>query len=450
MKINTYSFPKKFLWGTATSAYQIEGAYDKDNKGLSIWDNFTNNKKKKILDHSNGNVSCNHYEHYKDDVQLMEELNLKAYRFSISWPRIFPTGKGKCNRKGISFYDRLIDELLKKKIKPFVTLFHWDLPYELEKIGGWTNREIINYFIDYTFKVVSTFQDRVKHWITINEPAVIVSAGYLFGKHAPGYTNPFKAVKAMHHLMLAHGHAVKTIKSINKNLQVGLSNAIWKIDSLKKNTNSYHFTWAEALLNRSFMDPVFKGSYPKQFMLLFNLFYRQKTNLTEDLKVISEPIDFIGVNHYSRLLIQKTWVPLIPFKISKPLKDSKVTHMGWEIIPKAFSEVLKWISKEYNNPAIYITENGAAFQDKIEKGTINDNERTQYLKKYIIKLGKSISKGINIKGYFVWSLLDNFEWEQGFTKRFGIVYVDFKNQQRIIKKSGYWYKNLSKMNSLNY
>jgi beta-glucosidase len=253
----------------------------------------------------------------------------------------------------------------------------------------------------------------------------------------------------MHHLMLAHGRAVKTIKSINSNLQVGLSNAIWKIDSLKKISSS-HFAKAEALLNRSFMDPVFKGHYPKEFNLLFKLFYRQKTDLADDLKVISHPIDFIGVNHYSRLLIEKTWVPFIPFKIIKPRKDSNKTHMGWEIVPKAFSEILKWISVEYNNPAIYITENGAAFPDKIEKGNINDNERIKYLNEYIINLGQSISEGINIKGYFVWSLLDNFEWENGFTKRFGIVYVDFINQQRIIKKSGYWYKNLLEKNSINY
>jgi beta-glucosidase len=435
------SFPEEFIWGAATSAYQIEGAWNEEGKGPSIWDDFTH-RRGTIIDNSTGDVACDHYHRYREDLDLLTALNAQAYRFSIAWPRVLPEGRGKLNPNGLDFYDRLIDGLLERGIEPFVTLFHWDLPSALEAEGGWTECSTAQAFAEYSARMVRHFGDRVSSWITLNEPISVVGAGYGAGKHAPGYTNPVKVIKASHHLLLAHGLAVQAMRETNGNCKIGIANAFSPVYPQSKRDEKV-VARVSAFLNKLFMDPILKGVYPYEIEFLIRLFKRKID--PEELEIISTPVDFIGVNHYSRYIAKRTFLPFIGFKFLKPVYENVVfTDIDWEIYPPGFYKVLSWIREEYDNPPVYITENGAAFDDEIDNGIVQDDKRIAYLESYLAYLHKAMQDGSDIRGYFVWSLLDNFEWQYGYTKRFGLIHVDYPSQTRTIKKSGYWYASLCK------
>lgn len=435
------SFPKGFKWGTATAAYQIEGSWKADGKGPSIWDTFSHIPGK-ISDATSGDTACDHYRLWKDDTTLMKRLGLGAYRFSIAWTRLFPDGKGPLNRKGLAFYDKLIDELLKKKIDPFVTLYHWDLPHALHLEGGWTNRETADRFADYTEAAVKKFGDRVKNWITLNEPLIAYGAGYYVGEHAPGEKSMIKALRAAHTLMLAHAKSLERIRAINRKLKVGISHALTPVYPAEPSDKRAE-KMANAFMMQIFMDPIFKGHYPKSIEWLIKLMNWGIKD--SDFDLIKQPVDFIGVNNYTRNIVKNTLMPIPGFKSVTPDYDGvKFTEMGWEVFPDGIYNTLMWIKNEYGNPPVYITENGAAYPDKVEKKKVNDLDRIEFLKQYLAMVNRAISEGADVRGYFVWSLLDNFEWAHGYTKRFGLIYTDYKTQERIIKESGKWYSELCK------
>lgn len=439
---NKIKFPKDFRWGTATAAYQIEGAWNEDGKGVSNWDVFTH-QKGKILDKSTGDIACDHYHLYRQDVALMKKLHYRNYRFSVSWPRIFPEGSGTVNPKGLDFYDRLVDELLKNGVEPFITLYHWDLPQRLEKAGGWYKRETAQRFADFTETVVKRLKDRVKYWITLNEPVVSFMNGYYEGDHAPGKHDWLRAFGVPHNLLLAHGLSLERIRAAGKTLKAGLTNAMMMFYPFSGKDGHAASSAMERM--KIFLDPVFKGRYPASSDKLVRMATRGFRE--DDLKIISRPMDFLGVNNYSRSVVKRSLIPVPGFTWVKPEKlGVKMTDMKWEVFPQGIYDLLKWIKSEYKNPTVYITENGAAFPDELKKGKVHDPERTAFLKDYLTMVYKAIRDGCNIKGYFVWTLMDNFEWAYGLTKRFGLVYTDYPTQKRIVKDSGFWYSNVCKNN----
>jgi len=436
------TFPENFIWGVATAAYQIEGAWNEDGKGPSIWDVFCH-RGGKIADGDTGDIACDHYHRYKDDVKLMQRLNCKAYRFSISWPRVLPEGRGRVNDKGLDFYKRLIDELHEHGIIPFVTLYHWDLPLALEEEGGWTKRFISDAFAEYTEVIVSSLKDRVQYWMTLNEPLIIYGAGYFAGVHAPGYKSLLKAVKVIHNLLLSHAKAYRAIKAISPNAQVGIVNALSPVVPETERDKKAALL-AESFTQRIFMDPIFKGAYPPLIEKKLRLLNRDIRG--DDFAAMKNTCDFLGVNNYTRMVVKKSLLPVPGFDIVQA-KTYPLTAMGWEIFPEGIRLLCTWIKSEYGNPLVYITENGAAFDDTInEKGEIADTQRVEFLKSYLSNVHAAIQDGCNIKGYFVWSLMDNFEWAEGYTKRFGLVHVDYPTQKRTIKQSGAWYASVCARN----
>ncbi len=440
-------FPKDFLWGTATSAYQIEGAFNEDGKGPSIWDNFTR-KKGKIKKLENGDIACDHYHKYKEDVTLLKNLNIQSYRFSVAWSRVLPSGKGQVNEKGLDFYDRLTDELLKKNILPFVTLYHWDLPQALDDLGGWYNRHTAEYFAEYTEVVVRKLGDRVKNWITLNEPWIIMAAGHLLGAHPPGKYRPFSSFKVAHNLLLAHGKSLERIRQISPKSKAGITNALSPVYSFRRDKDTPAVKRANAIMNELWLDPIYKGKYPEEIER-FVLSQNKGNILDGDMKLISAKTDFLGLNHYSRMIVKKIPFPIFNFLPVLPKdREAKFTSMGWEIYPEGFYDLLKWVQKEYDNPPIYITENGESLYDRLEAGKVDDPERIDYLKNYLLSMKRAMSEGVNVKGYFVWSFLDNFEWQEGYEKQFGIVYVDRSDSslRRIPKESAKWYAKVCKDN----
>ncbi|GBF50485.1 beta-galactosidase [Leptospira ryugenii] len=445
------TFPKGFVWGTATSSYQIEGAFNEDGKGLSNWDVFTK-KKGKIKNGEHGDIACDHYHKYKEDITLMRRLNIASYRFSISWPRVMPSGVGYVNEKGLDFYERLVDELLKQNIQPFVTLYHWDLPQSLEEKGGWLNRETAYHFADYTEVIVKRLGDRVKHWITLNEPWIVMFAGYIYGAHAPGKRKPFSAFKVAHNLLLAHGLSLSRIRNLSPKSKVGLTNALSPVYSYRLDKETKAVKRANALMNQLWLDPIYKGVYPE--ILRSEVESHNKGNLKDgDMELISKPSDFLGVNHYSRMIVKPFPIPLFRFLPILPKSPkAEFTTMGWEIYPEGFYDLLAWIQKEYKNPNVYITENGISLDDQLANGKVMDPTRIRYMKDYLLSVLRAIEGGANVKGYFVWSFLDNFEWQEGYAKKFGIVYVDRKdpNLQRTPKESARWYAKVCKDNGFQF
>jgi len=437
-----FKFPHDFLWGAATASYQIEGAWDEDGKGESIWDRFCHTSGK-IDKADTGDIACDHYHRYKEDVENMKRLGLKAYRFSVSWPRVIPEGKGRINKAGLDFYERLVDELLKAGIQPFLTLYHWDLPQALQEEGGWTNRDTVGYFKDYTAEVFKKLGDRVHYWITHNEPAVVSYSGYHLGTYAPGIKDLSTALRVCHHLLLSHGEAVAVLKeSGNEKTRVGIALCLFPAHPAseskedKKAANRF-----DGYLNRWFLDPIYKGSYPEDMMALYG--DKAPKVQAQDLGCISRKIDFLGVNYYTRSVVKAdAKEAFLALRFIKPA-GAEYTATEGEIYPVGFYEILKRIHDDYGAPFIYITENGAAFSDKIdENGQVNDGSRIKYLKSHLLQLHKAIKDGVKISGYFVWSLMDNFEWTEGYSKRFGLIYVDYPTQKRVIKASGWWYKKV--------
>lgn len=435
-----HKFPHNFLWGAATASYQIEGAWNEDGKGESIWDRFSHTPGK-VADGDTGDVACDHYHRWREDVALMHQLGLKAYRFSVSWPRVLPAGKGAVNPAGLDFYDQLVDALCAANIKPFITLHHWDYPQALYETGGWANRDNLDYFADYAAILTKRLGDRIDKWTTLNEPGVIARDGYISGDHAPGEQDPLKARQVTHNLMVAHGQAVQAIRGVNPNLQVGIVLNQWMADAADDDPQSIQN--AENAWNTSettFLHPIFKGYYhPAQVESAGGL----PDIKAGDLALIAQKLDFLGINFYSRNL----------YNAEGQMEDvpgAEYTDKGWEVCPPALRRLLNKINNEYSVPPIYITENGAAFLDVVSAdGKIHDVRRLDYLKNHFIQTRLAMQDGVDVRGYMVWSLLDNFEWAEGYSERFGIIRVDYETQKRTIKESGDWYRRVIATNSVD-
>lgn len=445
---NFIQFPKDFIWGTATSAYQIEGACQEDGKGLSIWDTFTH-QPGKIYRDENGDTAADHYHRWPNDVKIMAELGLNVYRFSISWPRIFPAGNGKLNSPGLDFYDRLVDALLAENIQPYVTLYHWDLPQALQDQGGWVNRDTVYYFADYARTVAERLGDRVSHWITHNEPFVTALAGNYTGEHAPGIQDPQIALQVAHHLLLSHGLAVDSLRAgAGHPIQAGITLNLTPIhpatDTPEDRLAAQHF---DGINNRMFLDPLFRQKYPDDILSLFGQLFPQTT--PEDLKQISVPIDFLGINYYSRAVARHDAdVPVIQASQIQP-PGNEYSQM-WEIYPPGIYELVTRVWKDYQPAQIFITENGIPVPDGIDfDGRVRDYRRIRYIRDHLIQIHQAIRDGVPIKGYLVWSLMDNFEWAHGYKTRFGLVFVDFDSQKRTIKDSGRWYARVIQQNGFD-
>lgn len=439
MLLNREDFGDDFAWGVSTAAYQIEGAHDCDSKGLSIWDVFVK-KKNKIFQNHHGDTACDFYNRYMDDLYLMHTLNIPNYRFSISWSRILPNGTGEINQKGIDFYNRLIDLSLELGITPWVTLYHWDLPYALELKGGWINRYIKDWFGQYVAICVQYFGDRVKNWMVLNEPTVFTGAGYFFGVHAPGRKGLDNFLAATHHAALAQAHGGKIIKSMRSDSYVGTTFSCSYIEPYRMRTRDVIAARkADALLNRLFIEPLLGLGYPTDDLKILRRIEKyMQQNDERDLKF---DMDFIGVQNYTREVVRYApFVPMLQAKIvSAATRKVALTTMNWEVYPESIYHILKKFSAYENIPPLIITENGAAFYDKVQNGQVDDPERVAYLQQTIEQVGRAKLEGVKVNGYFVWTFLDNFEWAEGYHPRFGLVYVDFLTQERIVKASGHWY-----------
>lgn len=437
-------FGADFKWGVSTAAYQIEGAHNRDGKSHSIWDEFSN-KRGRIFKNQNANTSCNFYEHYASDIALMYELNIPNFRFSLSWSRIIPTGRKVINKQGIDFYNRVIDFCLELGIEPWITLYHWDLPMQLEKAGGWCNREIINWFGEYVSVCIDAYGDRVKNWMVLNEPMVFTAAGYFLGVHAPGRKGLSYFLPAVHHAALSQAEGGRIIRSLGNHFNIGTTFSSSHIEP-HKTTESDHkaAVKADALLNRIFIETLLGLGYPTKDLKILN---RLEPYLKGgDEKNLAFNMDFIGIQNYTREMVAHSY--FMPFLKAKIIKADRRrverTLMNWEIYPESIYYILKKFSEYKNIPQIIVTENGAAFQDTVIDGRVHDDKRLRYLKDHIFQVLRAKREGVNVNGYFIWSLMDNFEWAEGFHPRFGIVYVNFDTGQRIIKSSGYWYQQFLK------
>jgi beta-glucosidase len=439
-------FPDGFLWGTATAAYQIEGAHAADGKGPSIWDTFSHIAGK-VERNETGDVACDHYHRFRDDVAVMADLGLTAYRFSVSWPRVIPGGTGTPNRSGLDFYSKLVDSLLEKKIRPFITLYHWDLPQALEDRGGWGNRDTATAFGEYAALMGRTLGDRVKNWITLNEPLASTTAGHVFGIHAPGKTDAKLAFQVSHHLNLAHGHAVKALRANVPTARVGITEVSMPVypasDSAADGEAARRY---DGFVNRWYWDPPFKGSYPAD--ILERLGPLAPEIAAGDLALIHQPLDFFGHNSYSRAVVRDDPESLLLGATQVQQTGRPHTAMGWEVYPDHLYDALTRITRDYGAPDIYVTENGSAYEDQVVAGAVDDPERTEYLRQHLAAAHRAIQDGAKLRGYFCWSLLDNFEWSYGYSKRFGIVYVDYATQKRIVKRSGRFFADAARRNGL--
>jgi beta-glucosidase len=443
-------FPDGFAWGAATAAYQIEGGWDAEGKGRSIWDDFAH-RPGKIKTGETGDVACDHFHRYGEDLALMRELGIGAYRLSLSWPRILPEGRGKVNAAGLDFYKRLLDALGEEGIESFVTLYHWDLPSALQAEGGWFARSTAEAFADYAGTCVRELSGRVKHWMTINEPWVVYLCGHVLGSHAPGIRRPFSALKVAHHLLLGHGLAVRAVREADPRAMVGIVNHLNPIDSYRLDRDG---KWAErerALANRLWMDPIYGKGYPKELESWIGA--QAGRSLREgDLDIIGEKTDFLGLNTYTRGIAKPLPRPLFAFGEAKPdYPGAAFTEMGWECYPEGIYRILKWIRAEYGNPPVYVTENGAAFPDAAgPDGSADDQDRITYLRAHLVSVWKAIAELCDVRGYFVWSLMDNLEWAEGTAKRFGLAGVDFAggSLERRMKASGKWYAKVCRENAI--
>ncbi|HEV8657925.1 MAG TPA: GH1 family beta-glucosidase [Thermoanaerobaculia bacterium] len=438
-------FPRDFLWGAATAAYQIEGSPLADGAGPSIWHRFSHTPGR-VANDENGDVACDHYRRYRDDVALMRDLGLNAYRFSISWSRVLPDGTGRVNERGLDFYRRLVDELHKANIKPLATLYHWDLPAALDDRGGWLNRDIANWFAEYAQVAFRALDDRVAMWATLNEPWVVTDGGYLHGPLAPGHRNRFEAPIASLNLLRSHAAAVAAYRGAGRN-QIGIvvnlepkyaaSDSAEDRDAVKR---------ADAYMNRQYLDPLFVGSYPAELKELFGDAWPDFP--ASDFDGLRQKIDFIGVNYYTRGLTKSDPSALIQRarNIRNPRATYTETH--WEVFPQGLTDILLWTHQRYGKLPLYVTENGAAFYDPptAQNGRVDDPLRVEYLRLHLNAVLEAISRGADVRGYFVWSLLDNFEWALGYAKRFGIVHVDYETQKRTPKASARFYSEVIRTN----
>ncbi|MFD2940670.1 GH1 family beta-glucosidase [Flavobacterium notoginsengisoli] len=439
--LNKNQFGEDFLWGVSTAAFQIEGAHDSDGKGSSIWDVFTS-QKGKIKNGHHALTACDFYNSYQDDIDLIRELNIPNFRFSISWPRIMPTGIHPVNQAGIDYYNKIIDSLLASGIEPWITLYHWDLPHELELKGGWTNRESVSWFSEYVAICVQHFGDRVKNWMVINEPSVFTGAGYFLGIHAPGKKGITNYLKAMHHVTLATAAGAKIIRNKIPHANIGTTFSCTHIEPATENAKDIEAAKrVDTLLNRTFIEPILGLGYPQKDLPVL-----KKLNnyiLEDDLNNLAFDFDFIGLQCYTREVVKSAMlIPYIGAELVSAEKRNVIsTEMGWEVYPPALYHVLKKFNKYEGIRKIIITENGAAFPDTVTNGKVFDIKRTHYIQDHLEQILKAKNDGLNVEGYFVWSLTDNFEWAEGYNARFGLIHVDFETQKRTIKNSGLWFKD---------
>lgn len=439
--LNKNQFGEDFLWGVSTAAFQIEGAHDSDGKGTSIWDVFTS-KKGKIKNGHHARTACDFYNSYPEDIKLIRELNIPNFRFSISWSRIMPTGLHPVNQAGIEYYNKIIDSLLALEIQPWITLYHWDLPHQLELKGGWTNRESVSWFRDYVEVCVTHFGDRVKNWMVINEPSVFTGAGYFLGIHAPGKTGISNYLKAMHHVTLATTAGGRIIRNLVSDANIGTTFSCTHIEPATENLKDVEAAKrVDTLLNRTFIEPILGLGYPQKDLPVL-----KKLNtyiLADDLDNLAFDFDFIGLQCYTREVVKSAM--LIPYigaeLVSAEKRNVIATEMGWEVYPPALYHILKKFNEYKGIRKIIITENGAAFPDTVTNGKVHDIKRTHYIQDHLEQILKAKNDGFNVDGYFVWSLTDNFEWAEGYNARFGLIHVDFETQKRTIKNSGLWFKD---------
>lgn len=446
------AFPRNFFWGTATAAYQIEGASKDEGKGESIWDRFAHIPGK-IKNGDTGDVACDSYHRWREDIALMRAMNLNSYRFSISWPRIQAGGSGPANSKGVDYYSRLVDALLEARIRPLVTLYHWDLPQTLEEAGGWPNRDTASRFADYVELVARALGDRVSDWILFNEPAAFTELGYLEGTHAPGRNSIIDFLRASHTVNLAQGAGFRALKAVRPSLRVG---SAFSMSACEPASNSEEDRLAaeraHAITNVWFLEPALSGRYPEALAFLPETAMRIKSG---DLDKMRAPLDFIGINLYYRTI---AWAPgaverishtqqwLFPVKMTGGQHGPK-TDIGWEVWPQSMYDMVMRISRDFNRPQIEITESGCAYNDNPDaSGVIRDTRRIEYHRQYLQGLARAIADGADVRGYHAWTLMDNFEWAEGFSQRFGLAYTDFKTQQRTIKESGRWYARVAAEN----
>lgn len=443
------NFGKDFKWGVSTAAYQIEGGWDVDGKGQSIWDVFSN-KKGNILQNQNGNVACDFYHRYSEDISIIQQLNIPNYRFSIAWSRILPNGTGEVNIHGINYYNRVINLCLELGIEPWITLYHWDLPNELEKKGGWTNRDIIGWFSEYVEICIKHFGDRVKRWMILNEPMVFTGAGYFLGVHAPGKKGLKNFLAAAHHAAMCQAEGGRIVKDLRPLSLVGTTFSCSYIQPFGHSENDFNAAnRIDVLLNRMFIEPLAGLGYPTKDLNLLNKL--EPFIKSGDEGKLPFKMDFIGLQNYTRELVcSSRLTPLLWAKIVKAEKRNvETTVMNWEVYPESIYQMLLKFSKYDSFGEIIVTENGAAFPDKVIEGKVDDEKRRQYLELHINQVLRARNEGVKVNGYFVWSLTDNFEWAEGYKPRFGLVYVDFNTQQRIIKKSGRFYsQHIQKMKNM--
>jgi beta-glucosidase len=440
-------FPNDFLWGAATAAYQIEGSPLADGAGQSIWHRFSHTPGM-TANGDTGDIACDHYHRYKEDVALMRELGLTAYRFSISWSRILPDGTGRINEAGLDFYRHLVDELLAANIKPVATLYHWDLPAALDDRGGWLNRDVAGWFAEYANVMFAALDDRVQMWTTLNEPWVVSDGGYLHGALAPGHRNRFEAPIASHNLLRAHATAVQAYRAVGRN-QIGLVvNLAPKYPVSELDDDLAAVRRADAYMNRQFLDPVYLGSYPRELEEMYGEAWPDLP--LSDFDLLREPFDYLGINYYTRTLTR--FDASVPLQRAAEVRNPRATYTetGWEVFPQGLTDILNWVTRRYGRIPLYVTENGSAFYDPpvASSGILEDPLRVDYLQRHLHAVADAIHEGADVRGYFAWSLLDNYEWSHGYSKRFGLIHVDYETQKRTMKRSALAYRDVIRANGV--
>ena len=441
------AFPDGFLWGAATAAYQVEGAAALEGRGPCIWDTFTR-QPGAIVRGDTGDVACDQYHRLEDDLDLLQRMGVRGYRASISWSRVLPNGRGPINQAGLDYYDRLVDGCLARGIQPMLTLYHWDLPQALQDEGGWANRATAEAFAEFARIAGAQLGDRVPYWITLNEPWCAAFVGHLMGLHAPGQRDEAAAFRAAHHLLLAHALAVPAIRSATTGA-VGIAlNLVSEQPASERADDQAAARRLDGTENRLFLDPIFKGAYPQDVLEYHGRHFEFNWIKPGDVTAMAAPLDFLGVNYYERHITR--------FDPDEPYHEASFTYPGSErtavnigVNPEGFVDVLTRAARESNGLPIYVTENGVAANDYVDpNGEINDIERQRFFELHFQAAREAIAKGVNLKGYFVWSFLDNFEWQMGYSKRYGVVYVDYRTQERIVKRSGRWYQGVIERNAL--
>ena len=436
------AYPDDFLWGAATSAYQIEGGVAEGGRSRSIWDTFAHTPGK-TAGGDTGDIACDHYHRWAEDLGLIAHLGLSAYRLSVSWPRLQPVGRGPLNPEGVGFYRSLLEGLREADVRPLLTLYHWELPQVLEDLGGWPSRDTAHRFAEFAAQTVHALGDLVEDWITINEPWCQAFLGYGSGIHAPGRQDLGDAVAAAHHLNVAHGLAVRTIRAVDPSAKLGIANIVTDVLSTSQRAEDLAATERyDANSNRLFLDPVLLGRYPEIIHELYRDHGLAELVLPGDEDLIATPIDFLAVNHYQRVLVRADPTDAHLGARGTPAEPA-TTSLGWSVIPEAFRDVLLRIHRDYPPIPLYVTENGASYDDRIDQdGHVVDSERVEYLRGYLGAAAEAIEAGVDLRGYFAWSLMDNFEWGEGYRSRFGLIYVDYQTQRRIPKASASWYRDL--------